>query len=497
MPLVVYRPMAVPDDPFRHDPVMDPAPPHRVRGRLSTRLAWVTVAAVLVAEMLFFVPSLSRARHDWLERRLREGQLAALAARALPPGGAAGADLLRLADVASVTLRLPGGEVARLSAGPSAATATALDLRQDTLLGALGDALGGIFRSGDRLLSVTGPSALGDASQVTVLVHRAELDRFLAAHVRRIGTISLAVAALAGLVLYGALLRLLVRPLRRLIAGIAAFRADPEHAGLHAPPAGDDEIALAERELAAMQREFRAALWRNARLAALGTAVAKISHDLRGILSPALLTAERLQMNEQPSIKRAGDTLVRAVERATELVRRTVEFAREVPLSPQRLPLRLRGAVAEAIEQVQGQRPELTVENAVADGLEIEAERESIVRVLANLLRNAGEAEARHARVAASEAQGVVVVTVSDDGPGLPEPVQAALFRPFVPGGRPGSTGLGLAIVRDLVRAHGGEAELLETGSAGTTFRLTLPRAARRVAPRPDATAQPPVEMRG
>ena len=80
-----------------------------------------------------------------------------------------------------------------------------------------------------------------------------------------------------------------------------------------------------------MQHELRAALWRNARLAALGTVVAKVSHDLRGILTPALLTAERLQLNPDPRVQRAGEMLAQAVDRATDLVRRTLDYAREGP----------------------------------------------------------------------------------------------------------------------------------------------------------------------
>ncbi len=90
-------------------------------------------------------------------------------------------------------------------------------------------------------------------------------------------------------------------------------------------------MAVAGRELAAMQHELRAALWRNARLAALGTVVAKVSHDLRGILTPALLTAERLQLSADPKVQRAGETLAQAVDRATDLVRRTLDYAREGP----------------------------------------------------------------------------------------------------------------------------------------------------------------------
>ena len=63
---------------------------------------------------------------------------------------------------------------------------------------------------------------------------------------------------------------------------------------------------------------------------------------------------------------------------------------------------------------------------------------------------------------------------ICDDGPGLPEAVQAELFRPFAGSRRRGGTGLGLAIARDLMVAHGGTIELVQTGESGTTFRLTL-----------------------
>ena len=89
----------------------------------------------------------------------------------------------------------------------------------------------------------------------------------------------------------------------------------------------------------------RRRLTRRRRLVALGTAMAKINHDLRGILSPALLTAERLQMHADPAVKRAGDVLTRTVERATELARRTLEFARDAPLSKVRPASQLVGVV--------------------------------------------------------------------------------------------------------------------------------------------------------
>ncbi len=474
-----------------------PPAPRSPAGRLSQRLVWLTVATVLIAEALFFLPSLARARHDWLERHLRAGQIAALSADGGKLQNGIRADLLTLAGVEAVTLQESDRTLRLTRAGVTPDGAVRTDLPGDSLPAAAAGVIGGLVGRSDALLDVRGPSLLDEGGSVAVLVRRAALDHFLSRFALRVGAISLAVAGAVGLLLFCALTLLLVRPLHRLTESIAAFRADPERAAPYdGVTHGDDEIAVAGRELAAMQRELRAALWRNARLAALGTSVAKINHDLRGILSPALLTAERLQMSEEPGIKRAGDTLVRAVERATTLVRSIVEFAREIPVAPQRARIALRPVVAEAADQALHATPDLAIDNAVPEAMEIDAERASIVRVLTNLLRNAGEARAHHVRVTAEQEGGVVAVTVADDGPGLPDAVQAALFRPFVTGGRPGSTGLGLAIVRDLVRAHGGEASLLATSASGTSFRITLPRAARHTAP-PAMAPQPPVELRG
>jgi signal transduction histidine kinase len=68
-----------------------------------------------------------------------------------------------------------------------------------------------------------------------------------------------------------------------------------------------------------------------------------------------------------------------------------------------------------------------------------------------------------------------VVIDLADDGPGLSPKARDNLFRPFAGSARPGGTGLGLAIARELLRAHGGELQLVETTAAGTIFRLRLP----------------------
>ena len=66
-------------------------------------------------------------------------------------------------------------------------------------------------------------------------------------------------------------------------------------------------------------------------------------------------------------------------------------------------------------------------------------------------------------------------ITISDNGPGIPEPIRHAVFQPFVTYGKAGGTGLGLAIVQQILRARGGEIYLDATGKEGTRFRVVLP----------------------
>jgi signal transduction histidine kinase len=454
----------------------------RAPRRLAIRLAWLTVITLLVAEAMFVVPSMVRHRAEWLDRRMNEAQLAGAAAALAPAGTVDPAtrdELLRLASAAAIYLEQPGQPPIRLFPDAGLPPAAPLDLAQESPLEAVARTAMAIFAGGNDVFAVTSPSPLRPGVTITVALRERDLHAAMLAHARHAGIVSLVLAAVAGVLLYIALLYVLVRPMRRLTESIAAFRADPERS----TPLDEtdfarhrqDEIASAARELAAMQRELRAALWRNARLAALGTAVAKVNHDLRGILSPALLTAERLQTHADPGIRRAGDVLVRTVDRAAELMRRTLEFTRETPMALPRRRLALRAAVDDAAEQARANAPGLAIANLVPPDQFVEADRESLVRVFGNLLRNAGEAEARRVSITTLIEGAELAIVVADDGPGLPERVQAELFRPFVVGGRRGSTGLGLAIVHDLMRAHGGDVVLLDTGPGGTRFRLTLP----------------------
>ncbi|MXX89268.1 MAG: HAMP domain-containing histidine kinase, partial [Boseongicola sp. SB0665_bin_10] len=118
----------------------------------------------------------------------------------------------------------------------------------------------------------------------------------------------------------------------------------------------------------------------------------------------------------------------------------------------------------------------------VPSGMTLRADAEQLYRVLSNLIRNARQAiEATKSdgciRVSAAEDDACWRIEVSDTGPGLPPRARENLFTPFQGGASKGGAGLGLAIAAELVRGHGGQLSLGETGPEGTTFVVTLPKA--------------------
>jgi signal transduction histidine kinase len=457
------------------------APPAPLRHSLSTRLFRLTIVIVLAVEVLVFVPQLAHERLLWLNERMDDARIAALAAGTRPEqpiDPATAAELLRLSGTDSIRLEQPGHAAVTLTKPDAVEADQTIALRQESYVMRTARALWALAADQQSATRVLDSSDALPGTRIEFVFETHRETKALRRFARDFVWVSLAVAGLTGTLVYVAVAMLLVRPMRRLIDSIAAFRAAPERS-LPLDPQGvsllaDDEMAVAAHELAAMQQELRNALWRNARLAALGSAVARISHDLRGILTPALLAAERLQKHQDDAVQRTGEVLLRTVDRATDLVGRTLDFAREGPPPLDLAPVELGQLVDEAGEAARAPGRPFGVVNKVPPALLVEADRNQFFRVLANLLRNAADAGARSAVVSAGASRGIVTIDVADDGPGLPDAVRVTLFRPFTRSTRHDGAGLGLAIAHDLTLAHGGEITLASSGPVGTVFRLTL-----------------------
>jgi signal transduction histidine kinase len=248
-----------------------------------------------------------------------------------------------------------------------------------------------------------------------------------------------------------------------------------------APSGRRDEIGTAERELSAMQKELSEMLVQKSRLAALGLAVSKISHDLRNMLSSAQLLSDRLRAVKDPTVQRLVPKLIASLDRAIRLCAHTLDYGQAQEPPPRRKRFPLAPLVAEIGDSLGLPRPgaiDWVVD--VDPALEIDADRDQLYRVLSNLCRNAVQAlesaeEERGELVVSARREGAVtVIDVADNGPGVPERARAHLFEAFQSVARKGGSGLGLAIAHELVQAHGGQIALVNN-EGGATFRVTIP----------------------
>jgi signal transduction histidine kinase len=448
---------------------------------LSARVLLLTILFVMVSEILIYAPSIVRFRLDWLEEKLNMAHLAVLTLEATPDYmidpelevrllSHVGARLIALRSADGKNLMLRG------SSPPMLVQAT-IDLADRGFLQLVEDGIDTLRQPRNRLLRVKGYSPRSADIVVDMVIDEWALREAMIAYSWRILGLSVVISLITAALVFTALQWLIIRPMRRLTRGMVAFRQDPEFmASSFGATRRGDEIGLAEREFAEMQAKVRQALIQKARLAALGTAVTKINHDLRGILATARLVTDRLAESDNPEVKRAAPALVRSLDRAVELCSDTLNFTREGPPRPTLATVPLRDLVEEVGESLASL---LTTgknwSNAVEAGMSVRADRSQLFRVLRNLGENAFQAGAENISISCRADDDFVEIECKDDGPGLPPKAVENLFVPFKGSARAGGTGLGLAIARELMRAHGGDLRLHQSDAGGTIFILTLP----------------------
>jgi signal transduction histidine kinase len=447
---------------------------------LSARLLVLTAAFVLLGEVLIYVPSIARFRAVYLDERIAAAHLATLSLEAAGEAGISREledELLSHAGVLSVTLREPAAE---LMLGKLPPVEKVIDLRTMGPMLMVGEAFDTLRHAGQRTIRVIGPSPEQPAVLVDISLRERALWNAMVNYSWRILTLSIVISLLTAVLVYGALQLTMVRPLRRLTDSVIAFRRRPEDPSVGLPPSErGDEIGVIQTELSRMQEGLRVALAQKTRLAALGSAVSKINHDLRNLLANAVLLSDRLEHSQDPEVRRVAPRLLESMERAARLCSETLNFARADVVEPKKTRFALAPLVDEVGEAVLAPgRSGVRWRNEIRADIMLYADRDQLFRVLMNLGRNAVQALSDGGgliSVGAWPAGDDLVIEIADTGKGIASTAQAHLFEAFSGSTRPGGIGLGLPIAREIMRAHGGDIELAHTGADGTVFRLTLP----------------------
>jgi signal transduction histidine kinase len=364
---------------------------------LAGKLLLLTVLIVMVGEVLIYVPSIANFRLTWLENRIATAEIAALSVEAASGREVSNelrGEILKGAGVKVVALKRDESRHLMLSSQDDIMIEQAYDLRQASWRGLIGDAFYTLAFGGERIIGVLDdpPNMSGDF--IEVALDEAPLRQAMIDYSFRILALSVVLSLIVAALVLVSLNRLLVRPIRRITGNMVSFAEDPENAGrIMLPSRRGDEIGITERQLEHLQRQLAGMLNQKNRLAALGLAVSKVSHDLRNMLSSAQLLSDRLGAVDDPTVKRVAPKLIASIGRAIDLCEQTLKFGRVQEQPPRRERFAVRPLIDEAVEAaaVQASR-DVVLYNEAGSDIEVDADRDQLFRILMNLIRNAVQA---------------------------------------------------------------------------------------------------------
>lgn len=219
------------------------------------------------------------------------------------------------------------------------------------------------------------------------------------------------------------------------------------------------------------------------KLSAMGSLLASVAHELNNPLA-IVIAQSTLLAEKAPDVgtRDRAERIRAAADRCGRIVKSFLAMARQKP--PKREPLDMAEVVRASLEMVgYGLRSSgIEVETALAADLPtVLADRDLTGQVLSNLLLNAQQALSerslpRRIRISAAREGDDLVLTVCDNGPGVPADIAARIFDPYFTTKAAGvGTGIGLSISRNIVASHGGELTLVDRPEGGAAFAVRLP----------------------
>jgi signal transduction histidine kinase/BarA-like signal transduction histidine kinase len=239
------------------------------------------------------------------------------------------------------------------------------------------------------------------------------------------------------------------------------------------------------KKLDDQSRDLYQQLLQAEKMAALGQTVSGVAHELNNPLATILTWSERLAARTlDEGTRRSVDVILHEAERAAKIVRQLLTFARKRQST--RTMVDLNQVIRETLSlRAYEQRvTNIVVIDALASGLpHLFADPHQLQQVLLNLVINAEQA------VLAANGRGTIVVRtwhdmqreslvleINDDGPGVPDDVQARIFDPFFTTKDVGKgTGLGLTVAYAIVQEHGGRIRVESVPGRGASFFVELP----------------------
>ena len=261
---------------------------------------------------------------------------------------------------------------------------------------------------------------------------------------------------------------------------------------LRRTPAGEPSYFISIVADITERKILEGQLYRAQRMESIGTLAGGIAHDLNNMLAPIVMGISLLKSSAaDPETTHLIDMIERSAKGGTNLVKQVLSFARGTEET--RVPVKIRDIVAASIDFVSNTFPKrITVKPSIPSSTwQVRADPTQLNQVLVNLEVNARDAmpeggtlriEAANRIVHAPQpvSNGIVppgryvVVTVADNGVGIPPEILGNIFEPFFSTKAKG-TGLGLSTSHAIIRNHGGFIDVRSQAGVGSTFEVFLP----------------------
>ena len=350
-----------------------------------------------------------------------------------------------------------------------------------------------VAATGERAIAAARQAPLTPAQQAAMAAHEQELQASLeqALRFRYVGQRALPVVVVVSLTVVGILVflasrvaghlsRQLGRPLAELVEWterVGRGETLPETAARRGAP----EFEVLRQRMRQMSHELelgRRTAIEAERAEAFRETARQIAHELKNPLTPIRFAVDRLRRDVGPELAETVEVLAVESRRLEEMAKSFAQFGR-LPEGP-RAAVDVGELARYTARATVPPNVSLTVD--VADGVPmVEGHHDALARALSNVLINAVEAcarggaiDVRVTREGGNGDEGRVVVSVRDNGCGMPAERLARIWDPYVTY-KHGGTGLGLAIARQTIDAHGGRVEATSAPGAGTEIRFLLP----------------------
>lgn len=225
--------------------------------------------------------------------------------------------------------------------------------------------------------------------------------------------------------------------------------------------------------------ELREKLLQKEKLSAVGKAVSMMMHDLRSPIKNIKVLTDMMR-NELPPNEWL-DMIDECGVQASEIFEDFLDFIKETPVK--KLPVDVTKVIEDGIKlaEANSNKGKVTINRNIPANLKVAGDESKLKRSVMNLVNNAMDALIDHKisdpridiTAEADKTNGQVLISVRDNGPGIPDEIIKTLFEPFVTKQKSNGTGLGLAIVKQYVTAHGGQ--ITVQNNNGAAFFIALP----------------------